>query len=686
MRWPVVVFLSFLTVLCAVGCRKPLTPNVDRNLPPETWITAAPQDTITEFGPDGPVHLQPGTIAVRFHVYWAGADTDGEVAGFYYAVVETLPQAPVPPLPGPKPRDYRYTTRTDSTFVFRVTEVARDRQHAFYIYAVDNQGKADATPARVIFNALDQFPPVPVIEFNGGATATGFIYRMVGGQVVATNTVVFINDSLRAGAAASPRDTVPVGARLDFRWRGEPTLAGTYVTGYRYKLDEARFNVVDASVQAASYNTGVGGDVVQPGTKIFTLRALDDAGGARETNRYFYMNYMPDTWFSGPDTTLYPKSDPSNPLLSERSLAVNWASMPPMPASLLSCDSITLLPAARPARKSFFEIYRDRLYVHSENDTVRLNSWVLVHGGGSDKDSPYNIQVILNDPRIPDTTRCDLPARVIRPGPPNGSPVGFHQQYTTAVDPTGDPSTPSQSGLFPIYNPASAFREPEIGGYQAMLQSGKIYAVLRSEDGNGLQDRKIIDSREAQGIADRVDAGLGSPEDIALRSRILTYYVNKAPKLLTKTGGFIPREPWPYTFSTRQLGLNLLADDEDPYDPNSRPGIGGPSSSIPLRWAVRVKGRNAAGEPVVHPAVATPAFSAQVTIDLPNDMVSTSDTLLVQLCDCASCELSPGQGRCVNYRIPINVPPPPQALTAPASIQGPTRPGASNEVKRSFTP
>src|SRR5512132_1353490 len=109
MRFRAVVFLCLSTLLIAIGCRKPLTPNIDRNAAPETWISAAPQDTLTTRNPDGTPHApEIGTIAVRFHPYWAGADLDGEISGFYYAVVETLPLPPPgltekPPLPGPKP-------------------------------------------------------------------------------------------------------------------------------------------------------------------------------------------------------------------------------------------------------------------------------------------------------------------------------------------------------------------------------------------------------------------------------------------------------------------------------------------------------------------------------------------------------------------------------------------------------
>src|SRR5881396_1228779 len=77
------------------GCRSALSPNLNRNRAPETWITAAPQDTIT-VRDRGNVATppKPKTIPFRFRMYWAGSDIDGEVVGFYWAVVETLPLPP----------------------------------------------------------------------------------------------------------------------------------------------------------------------------------------------------------------------------------------------------------------------------------------------------------------------------------------------------------------------------------------------------------------------------------------------------------------------------------------------------------------------------------------------------------------------------------------------------------------
>ena len=47
MRLRLGLVLCLFVVIWGVGCRKPLTPNIDRNVAPETWITAAPVDTLT---------------------------------------------------------------------------------------------------------------------------------------------------------------------------------------------------------------------------------------------------------------------------------------------------------------------------------------------------------------------------------------------------------------------------------------------------------------------------------------------------------------------------------------------------------------------------------------------------------------------------------------------------------------
>ena len=108
MRLRVGVVLCLFATILGVGCREALAPNIDNNRPPETWITAAPFDTITVVDGTAP---DINRIPVRFHVYWAGSDYDGAVSGFYWAVVETLPVPPDDQSPKPPDEDWRARMR-----------------------------------------------------------------------------------------------------------------------------------------------------------------------------------------------------------------------------------------------------------------------------------------------------------------------------------------------------------------------------------------------------------------------------------------------------------------------------------------------------------------------------------------------------------------------------------------------
>jgi hypothetical protein len=177
-----------------------------------------------------------------------------------------------------------------------------------------------------------------------------------------------------------------------------------------------------------------------------------------------------------------------------------------------------------------------------------------------------------------------------------------------------------------------------------------------------------------------VDRGQGTKAEIALRTRILTFFVNKAPRLSTHLMAFAPDPNQVYL--TRQISLNLLADDEDPFDPGNQPaGPGGPSITKVLRWSVTVRGRNAAGTVVDFLATPQPVFDPQITVELPNEIVSTSDTVKVELCDCANCD-SPGVGRCITYDIPIIVPPPTPGLESRTNPAGLIRPGTPQSGRR----
>jgi hypothetical protein len=723
MRLRVGVVLCLFLAFWGAGCRKAIAPALD-NSAPETWIVAAPQDTITTRDPSNtPIRPQVGRIPVRFHLYWAGSDRDGAVVGYYFAVVETLPvpspgTSTVPGLPGPKPRDYHYTTKQDSIFIFRTSEDLNERQHAFYIYAVDDKGRADPTPARFIFSSYDRFPPLAIID---ELKAVGTIYSLNGGILTSSRPTYFVRDSFFLSETHFvPRDTVPGNAQLTIRWHGEPTIPSTVVTGYRYKLDETNFNTVDSSVHQASYNSGVGSDKVSPGQKIFTLRAIGESGWRGESTRWFQMNFAPDTWFAGPDKNdpragWLPYSDKNTPPKQywyKDMAALTWpgqfelaAVHPGVPGTQLSADSTGILPALRTERRSFFEIYNDQLWYKEEGDTVHINSWVVIPAGGFDKDSPYSVKVNL--PLMTGSQHfghlVGLP--VTTPDGPNGSPVAFRIQIKVkeGTDPSGPVGEPSESTPYPVYDPANVLHQPVINGYWGLTTAGKAYAVVRAEDGDGEVDRRIDHQPGGVvGVADRADFGGASAEDIALRSKILTFYVDKAPFLKLRDPAFHPKsnEVWA---SRTVLSNNFLvvADDVDPYDPQlGATAVGGtPLGLHPiLRYKFAIIGK-LTGNPTkdvcyVNPGSFTAANPA-APFTIPDSIASGNITVRIRICDCAGCddlrwpspcdpgdsEGSPSQGRCADTNIPV-------VLTAPepAAIIGSNgttqRPGSPSNPGR----
>jgi hypothetical protein len=643
-----------------------MTPNADLNQPPETWITAAPMDTITEKDPQGrPLPIDPGNhrIPVRFHLYWAGSDIDGAIAGYYYAVTETTAtpepgSSDVPPLPGPKPQDYRYTTKSDTTFIFNVTEGAPDRQHAFFIYAVDNQGKPDPTPARFAFIAVDRFPPIPMFDWS---YALGTIWvPQPGGGVAPVPDYKPISD-ISDPRKVQARDTCSANASLHFKWHANLGVAGSFVAKYCYKLDDPIFTCGPSTVDSVVYNAP-GMPALSPGTKVFTLRAVDGAGGARDSTRRVYMNYAPDTWWWGPDLNdpqLTQVRDQIGDIryvdLTNTSLG-SWPGLSPM-----SVDSFKVLPFDRAKRRTFFEIWNHRLYAHAEGDTVHMNSWVVFFNGGYDKDSKYKVHVNPVDPGVPPPGQI-VNYPVLIPAAENGSPVAFRSVVKIKTDPGGSPSDFAQSFPYPIFDPSSVFRSPRIAGYWPMYASGKAYALARAEDGDGLFEYRIDDPRR---WADDVDNGSGSPEENLYRDRILTFYVNKSPFFRYGLAGFRPDTTGAANnvFSGHVLDINLPADDVDPYpaDPSKKPqqiGVPANDNDKVLRYKLTVFGTNTSGRDtswVYTPSGVTGAppywysFPSPPTnpVQLPPYFAAGPIRIRVELCDCVDCEHTNGEGRCI---------------------------------------
>jgi hypothetical protein len=397
------------------------------------------------------------------------------------------------------------------------------------------------------------------------------------------------------------------------------------------------------------------------------------ANGAHAQPPHPDPNQPPDTWFAGPDSTLYPVVPGSG---GQRYVDVaSWLSLPPFPGSLLSCDSLAVRPAQRPRRKTFFEFYGNHVFVRSENDTVNRNSWLVFHNGGSDTDSPYSIRVGPGVPALLDTVTCAGAGTplVVRPDGVNGSPVGFRIQFGMKLDPGNAFLSAAASGLYPLFDPGDVFYAPQISGYLSIFSSGKAYVFARAEDGNGRVDPTIQGLAGAIGVADSVDLGLDtSPSSLARREKVFTFFVNRNPFLDYGDPAFVPKPPeynggqvamFP---GSRILHLNILSSDPDPFTPGAPPG--GPTSAVPLPFSVTVSGLGVGGQDT---SFTTPvAHDPSVVIDLNAVapwLVGDELTIHVRICDCESCDL--GRGRCVTYSIPARIAGPVPALASLVSAE-----------------
>ena len=402
-------------------------------------------------------------------------------------------------------------------------------------------------------------PPAPAPVIDLCRCSRTVLERDIDGGPIPRTT---IRDVTEAGDPLTfPRDTCPIGGRLEVKWHAEPPGA----VRWRYNLQEPDWVSVPAGVRGVTYENlafSVGHpDTIWPGQgthQTFALQAIGPQGSVRETTRSFVLNFPPDSWFSGPD--------PSSPSLLTKPNGERFALLvngvpPAISGSLLSPDSTLVMPSRRVDRRTFFEIWDDTVFVRQEGDTVHMGSWLLFHGGGFDRDSEYRVRVTPEGQQLP-----GFPGGpVLTPGPANGSPSGFRHQVMMSLTPLGRPSITGVSNLYPVFDPNDVFHQPRIGGYSPAFQAGRAFAVFYAVDGDGAQDRRIENPRD---LVLRIENGTATPYEMTLGSKVLTYEVDRAPWFVTDSPVFRPRHL--ESFSTVDWALNLIALIPIPSPPARR--------------------------------------------------------------------------------------------------------------------
>ncbi len=144
--------LAALALGGLAGCSKQLRPI--QNQPPETYVF---------------VRGQLDTVSHRVRLYWFGTDPDGEVAKYALRWVypPPAPQAPAwDTIPAVMPgvgTDSVFTMLTGDSFVV---------MPRFEIFAIDNEGLADPTPAVQTFTLSNIAPTVTIADPLGSRDST----------------------------------------------------------------------------------------------------------------------------------------------------------------------------------------------------------------------------------------------------------------------------------------------------------------------------------------------------------------------------------------------------------------------------------------------------------------------------------------------------------------------------------
>jgi hypothetical protein len=328
-----------------------------------------------------------------------------------------------------------------------------------------------------------------------------------------------------APAVFLPPDTVPANALLkQVRWRMPEGPGPDYV------VDNEPVFTSNPPIPDSLAGRIPAGDF------HLTVPAPERAGGQGVAFR-IHGNFAPDlVWWAGPDPSRFPPSSDGDgravDVLDGASFSTSPA-WPPDGRGYFGPDSFAQVPHERlPVNgdlqtRTFYEIWDGRIYARSEGDVVHEGAFVVLMLGGFDRDSPYNPPVELGAPTLPVgwETQPQLYPLLHDQGL-NGSPIGF-RHVVPIKRPDGTVLRPALTATHPNFMPSSVFYNPKVANYVFTFATGKYYAVGFPVDGHGQLDPSFRIDWVA--LADRVDAGLGTPEEQALRRRVLTFEVQGAP-------------------------------------------------------------------------------------------------------------------------------------------------------------
>lgn len=236
-----------LAVIAALGarCEAPELLQPDRNRPPDTFLSRGPE--------------QEEVAYFQVHLYWTGYDPDGTVSQWQFAIDDTVVR-PDAEIVG---TGWIRTTKSDSVFIFQASLNGTDQQrdHTFFLASIDNEGKADNTPAVLDFAARTVAYPIP---------------EVVSGPAEGETLTVFSSVTLCWGG------TDPDGRIVSMSYRLDPIDLG-FTTVPIGAQECATYNNLPSNGSRESYR--------------FLLQAEDDAGSRnlQPVERRFVVNHDPNT-------------------------------------------------------------------------------------------------------------------------------------------------------------------------------------------------------------------------------------------------------------------------------------------------------------------------------------------------------------------------------------------------------
>ena len=137
-----ITVLVLAIVLLAPACKKGFEGSELANVAPETFLVT---DTIIRFGDD--------RLESEVTLKWWSDDADGFVTGYEFTFDAIISESTI----------WQYTEAQDSTFILAPPAGEDSADFVFQIRAIDNQGIADDTPARLVIPVKNSAPSVVVI-------------------------------------------------------------------------------------------------------------------------------------------------------------------------------------------------------------------------------------------------------------------------------------------------------------------------------------------------------------------------------------------------------------------------------------------------------------------------------------------------------------------------------------------